>query len=324
MSEELANTIGLWLLLPSLAVLLLQQVVLVIGVPVGVRRRRREQQLAELERKQAGGERTLEIDWLRYKELSKPELLERLGKHGWHHLGDRLEKNSWLLRFSLDPVPDPWPEERTPSDSHTRLTEELAQAEPRADGTYLLDSSQYADLELAEMRRAAQSAGWQVERSTMESSRRVLVLSRPGSTPVGFADGPFPGSSTPVDLRENPKVQARAREIEQEKGFDPLSNSVLDRARQRHKHWAKQFNRQVRLALLYGCIGLFMTVGTVASAGGRSFFLLLGVSLIVLALCGIAVIKATVIRKRRHREIGDILEAYEQLQRIPQQEDAGP
>lgn len=324
MSEELANTIGLWLLLPSLAVLILQQVALVVGVPAGVRRRRRERQLAELEQRQADGERTLEIDWLRYKEIPKPELLERLGKHGWHHLGDQFEENAWLLRFSLDPVTDPWPEARMPPDAHTRLAEELAQAEPRADGTYLLDSSQYADLELAEIHRAAQSAGWQVERLTRESSRRVLVLTRPGSTPVDFADGPFMGSSTPAELRENPAVRARAREIKQEKGFDPLADSVLDRARQRHKHWAKQFNRQVRLAFLYGFIGLFLIGGTIMSAGGGSFYLLLGISLIVLALFGITVLKATLIRKRRHGEIGDILEAYEQLQRIPEQEDTVP
>lgn len=310
MSEELADTVSLWLLLSSMAVLVLLLGAQVAGTPDAVRRRRRQRQLAELEQVRADAGSSLEIDWLRHKELPKQEIFERLGKYGWHHVGEEFGQNSWLLRFSLEAATAERPDPRQ------RLGEELARAQPAADGSYRLDSSQYAELQMNEIVRAAQSAGWEVERLSSESPRSGVVLTRRGAVRVDSADGPFVGTSTPVEMRGNPAVVARAKEIERDKGFDPLSETQLNRARERHRHWAKQFNRQVLFAFLYGFAGAFMLVGTVLSAGGGNFYLLLAISVIVLALCGIAITKATVIRKRRRAEIGDIVDAYEQLRRL--------
>jgi hypothetical protein len=212
MSEALANTISLWLLLPALAVLVLLLGAQVAGTPDGVRKRRRQRQLAELEQVRAAAGSRLEIDWLRYKELPKQELLERLGKYGWHHAGHQVGESSWLLCFSRDPA------NRERPDCRQRLGEELATAQPDADGSYRLDSSQYAD------------------------------------------------------------------------------------ARERNNHWAKQFNRQVLFAFLYGFTGVSILVGTALSAGDGNLYPLPVISVIVLALCGIAVTKATLIRKRRLHE----------------------
>jgi hypothetical protein len=293
-----------------MAVLVLLLGAQVAGTPDVVRRRRRQRQLAELEQVRADTGSRLEIDWLRYKELPKQELLERLGKYGWHHAGDQVGKNSWLLCFSRDPATPERPDPRQ------RLGDELARAQPDADGSYRLDSSQCAELQMNEVVRAAQSAGWEVERLSAESPRGGVVLTRPGGVRVDSTDGPFVGTSTPAEMRGNPAVLARAREVERDKGFDPLSETQLNRARERHRHWAKQFNRQVLLAFLYGFAGVFMLVGTVLSAGSGNFYLLLAISVIVLALCGIAITKATVIRKRRRAEVGDVPDAYEQLRRL--------
>jgi hypothetical protein len=310
MSEELANTVTLWVLLPSMAVLVLVLGAQAVGTPRGVRKRRRERQLADLEQVRAAAGATLEIDRIRYKEIAKDELLERLGSHGWHQVGEQIGEKAWLLRFSLDPTAEQRP------DSGRRLAEELANAEPSADGSYVLDTTRYGDLKMEEIGRAAKSAGWKIERATAETPRSNIVLSRPGSTTVEFGDGPFAGSSAPAELRGNPAVRALASEIELKEGFDPLSVSVLDRARERHTYWAKQFNRQVLLAFLYGFVGLFLLAGSFASTAGSSFYLLLGISLIVLALFGVAVLKAVLIRKRRRAEVGGVLDAYERLRRV--------
>jgi hypothetical protein len=290
----------------------------VIGLPRGVLRRRRERQLVELEQVRAANRgREFEIDWIKYKEIPKSELLDVLGKHGWHYVGEQVGGKSWLLRFSLEPATTS--EEPTATrrpDSRKRLAEELKAAQPGVDGTYLLDSSQYLDLPMDEIGRAVHSAGWKVVRLSPESPRSAVVLTRPGTTTVDFLDGPFAGTSTPAELRQNPRVLARAAEIEREKGFDPLSETELNRARERHKHWVKPFNRQVLLAFLYGFVGLFMLAGTLASAEGNTYRVLLAVSLIVLALFAIAALKARLIRKKRRAEIGDILDAYEELRRL--------
>lgn len=307
MSKELANTLALWLFLPGMAVFVLITGAQAFGTPRGTRRKRHDAQLARL-RELSGAGDTLELDWLAYKEIPKSKLLDVLAGKGWEPRGETIGERAWTLRFAR----------RTGAaehrDARARLADELAAAEPGVDGRYLLDASRYPDVPLAQVRAAAESAGWQVRRVAQDSARPSLELARPRTTTVhDLTDGPFAGTSTPAELRADPVVSARAADMTARTSRDPLSEAELDRARKRHAFHAKRFNRQGRLAFLYGMAGLFVFIGTVTSTEGGTFWILLAVSLILFALFGLSVAKATAIRRQRRAEIGDVLDDYGKL-----------
>jgi hypothetical protein len=311
--DELLNTITLWILLPSLAIVILLQLSLVIGPTRGHRRRRRVRQLEQLEQVRAAHQaQDLDIDWIDYKEIPKAEIINVLGKHSWQYVDEHIGGNSWLLRFSLEPAA------RRSPDARTRLTEELATASPNVEGRYLLDTTQYLDIPMPEIGRAIHSAGWVVESLSPESPRSAAVITRPGTVTPSYVGGPFAGTSSPDDLRDDPKIAARAAQIKSSKGFDPLSHDTLNRVRERHNHWAKKFGRQVKLATLYWLAGPILLLATVTTQrpGKDEFILMLSVSLILIALGGIATYKAVRVRRARNTEIGDVIAAYTELDRL--------
>ncbi|WP_116050381.1 hypothetical protein [Amycolatopsis palatopharyngis] len=313
MSDELLNTITIWIFVPSMTVIVLVQLSLIIGPTRGHRRRRRVRQLERLEQVRAAHQgQDLEIDWIDYKEIPKSEILDVLGKHGWQFVDEQIGGQSWLLRFSLQPA------SRRMPDSRKRLHEELAAAKPDVEGRYHLDTNEYLDVPMAEIGRAIRSAGWNVEHLSPESPRSAAVITRPGTVTTSYSGGPFAGTSTPDELREDPVVAARAAEIEREKGFDPLSQVALNRARERHNHWAKKFGRQVRLASFYWLVGPILLLATLATQrpGKDEFLVMLVISLIPIVLGGIATFKAVRIRRARKAEIGDVLAAYTELDNL--------
>jgi hypothetical protein len=277
------DAIALWILLPSLALVVLVTGAQAFGTPRSTRRKRHDAQLARL-RSLSGS--SLELNWLEYKEIPKPELLDVLASMGWQPSGETIGERAWTLRFTRG--------SGSHADAAARLADELAAAEVGADGRYLLDASQYPDVPMAQVRAAAESAGWEVRRVAPDSARPSLELARPGTTTVhDLTDGPF----TPAKLRTSATP----------------SEAELNRARERHAYHAKRFNRQGRLAFLYGMVGLFVFVGTLTSAEGGTFWMLLAVSLILFTLFGLAVAKATAIRRQRRAEIGDLLDDYGKL-----------
>ncbi|MEV6897235.1 hypothetical protein [Amycolatopsis sp. NPDC051372] len=277
MSDKVANSIALWLLLPALSLVVLVLAAQVAGTPRATRRRRRESQLCRLQ--SLGSGTSLDLDWLEYREIPKAELLDVLGGQGWMLCAEDVGDTAWTLHFTRRTEP------AEVGSARTRLAGELAAAEPDVQGRYLLDASQYPAIPLNDVRRAAESAGWEVRRVAQDSARPSLELARPGTTSVhDLTDGPFTVAG------------------------EPPSAAALDAARQKHKLYAQQFARQVRLALFYGFVGVFIFVGTLTSADGSTFWLLLAVSAIVLALCGLAVTKAATVRQRRRTELGEILD----------------
>jgi hypothetical protein len=313
MSDQLSNALSLALIIGSLAVMLLATIPYVIGLPRSVRRRRRERQLEWLEQVRSAHQgQDLEVDWIDYKEIPKAEILDVLGKHCWHFADEQIGGRSWLLRFS------PQPAARRKPDAHQRLHEELATAKPDVEGRYHLDTNQYLDVPMAEIGRAIRSAGWVVEHLSPESPRSAAVITRPGTVTTSYTGGPFAGTSSPDELREDPVVAARAAEIEREKGFDPLSQVGLNRVRERHNYWGKKFGRQARLATLYWLVGPILLVATLATQrpGKDEFTVMLVISLIPIVLGGIATFKAVRIRRARKAEIGDVLAAYTELDNL--------
>ncbi|RRO18169.1 hypothetical protein EIL87_07945 [Saccharopolyspora rhizosphaerae] len=104
MSKDLANDIALWIFVPSLVFFAVVTVATALGTPRGVRASRRARQLAQLEQvaeEQRTRQQAVEIDWLEYRELPMPEIIELLRKYGWAYRDDELGKKAWLLRFDL-------------------------------------------------------------------------------------------------------------------------------------------------------------------------------------------------------------------------------
>ncbi|RRO18168.1 hypothetical protein EIL87_07940 [Saccharopolyspora rhizosphaerae] len=171
-------------------------------------------------------------------------------------------------------------------DSLSRLNAELRDAETDEKGCYHLDTTQYTVLSLTDIGMAVNSAGLTVVRVISSSAGRILVLAHPQTTALSPSDGPFV-----------PKAGLSPRE--------------LNWARERHRMWAKKFNRQFGLAFLHGVVGVITLVGALSSsepAGGTRYYVTLSIAVLVLVLFGIAVLKATDARRKRWEEISHLLE----------------
>lgn len=317
MSEELANSIALWIIIPAtcgIFVILIITAAGAAGPPRGLVRRRRERQLAELDkvRSEASGQ-TLKIDWIRFKHLPDSEIRDVLGKYGWRYQGEAITSKSWLLRFGMQPATTAGP------DANERLRSELADATPGVDGSYLLDTSHYSSLGLEQVKSTVNSAGWLVAGLEGGSSYPTMRLTRRGATTVPREDRTFLQGASPAELREDPQVAARAKEIQREQGFDPLSGRELNNARERHRYWQKRFNRQVALASLYTIVGgllLGAFFGSDQLGWDSDAAYLVAIPLILLLLAGVSTYKAIYLRRARRAEIGRILDAYAELNRL--------
>ncbi|MEV4649088.1 hypothetical protein [Saccharopolyspora sp. NPDC049357] len=172
------------------------------------------------------------------------------------------------------------------ADSRRRLDAELREAELDVQGRYHLDTSQYAALSLADIGAGIHAAGFTVVSSLPSSTGRMLVLAHPETTTLSVSDGPFV-----------PRVG--------------LSSSELNWARERHRVWAKKFNRQIGLAFFHAVFGLIILVSALRSFGpadGSRYFATLGVGITLLLLFVLAVFKAVGARRKRWQEIGHLVE----------------
>lgn len=308
MTDSVLNIVGIVLLVSSTLVLLVFRAT--PDRPSSMRLQAKHLNAVERLIGAATGQR-LRVDWMRYKGVPKERIVALANKHGWHRVDDEISGRSWYLHF--DRNPHAAVRSAQENDPYKVLTAELAVATPDVQGRYILDTSKYADLGSTSIQQAATSAGWQTIRREVDNQ---LVLARPGVTTAEFKHGPFLDGESPDTLRDDPAVVGRAREIERAKGFDPLSDHELNRARERNQYWSKPFNRQGRLAFFYALIGLLMlgiTIGSVPDAEKWIGFTMTG---IMVALFVIATTKARIIRKKRASEIGDVLDAYKELQQI--------
>lgn len=325
MPDTTLNTIAIALIASSVAVIAVVGVLTAVRRPGAVRPEQRRKQLDRLSTaaQEAGRDERIVIDWIKYRDLSKAEIRHALGRSGWHYDSQDIRSEGWLLSFARQPRRAG--QEFAATDPRQRLADELANAEPGADGQYVLNTTRFLDLQLDEIARAARVSGWEVEGLAPETPRSTMVLRRPGSSPVGHWHGPFLGDSVPDELRRNPAVLERAREIERVRGFDPLSERELNQARERHKHWARKFNRQVACCFATSILGLIVlgaTFGSFEPADGQVFYVMLAIAIVLLLLALLAATRAVLIRRQRKAEIGDVLDAYEQLRRMHKEEKA--
>ena len=110
MSPELAKLIGLSVFIPSLILLVVVTASTALGTPRGVRAKRRDKQVSWLDREAGEARRRseiLEIDWLDYLEIPKPEIIALVGKYGWAYRDEELGDEAWVLRFDLSSAGSP-------------------------------------------------------------------------------------------------------------------------------------------------------------------------------------------------------------------------
>lgn len=309
MTAETMNTVGIVLLASSSFFIVFARVFL--DGSGGWITKARHAKVIQRVFPQANGQ-SWRVDWMRYRTVPKERIVALANRHGWHHVGDEIEGRSWWLLF--DKNPHSAVREAQRNDPHRRLAAELAAAVPDAKGHYVLDTAPYGDLGDATLERAVAQTGWE-SRPGLGSN---LVLSRRGTTTAEYKHGPFLEGESPQTLCTDPAVVERAREIEQTKGFDPLSGYALNRARERNAFWAKKFYRQVGLAFLYGFLGPFLLAVTIAGdlPDGEPTWIAATITAIVLLLFAIAFVKAWGIRRRRAAEIGAFITAYQELNKI--------
>lgn len=315
MSEYQVPIAGIVLLVSTLVIITLR-----VREPGRSSVKEQRRHIAELERFIASqADNSLQVDWMRYKAVSKASLVDLANNRGWHLVSDDTTGRSWILKFRRD-------QHAAVANSrvnqpHKRLAAELVSAIPNAAGRYILDRSRYISIALPDITSAATAANWQI----IESGSDDLVLARPGTSTAELNHGPFPNGEAPSTLRQSPQVLERAREIERTKGFDPLSEHNLNHARERNKAWGKQFGRQALLAFFYGFVALIMLAITFGGSipDGTGHWISLAVTGTVIALFAVALVKARLIRRKRRAEVGGFLSAYEELNAIYRQERSG-
>lgn len=260
----------------------------------------------------------LRIDWMSYRGVPKERIVALANKHGWYHIDDDISGRSWFLEFNKDHHSAV--RSAQVNEPSERLASELATATPDAKGRYVLDTSKYAELSETLIEQAVISAGWQTVHTSYND---LLVIARPSTTTAEFESGPFLDGESPETLRSDAAVMDRAHVIKQMKGFDPLSEHELNRARERNEYWSKPFARQVRLVFFYAILGMSM-LGITLSVGipddHPAKWAVPVTTVVVFALLAIAVTKARIIRKKRSSEIGDVITAYRELQEIYRRE----
>ena len=83
----------------------------IIGPSPRKRQRRHDEQLAELRGIEPPRGQPFELDWMRFRDLSKQEIADVLALSGFHPTGERITTDAWLLSFaehsSADVQPPP-------------------------------------------------------------------------------------------------------------------------------------------------------------------------------------------------------------------------
>lgn len=237
-----------------------------------------------------------------------------MAARGWHYADQEVRGNRWLLRFTRDRSPR---SAGTGHDPRQRLRVELNAANVGVDGTYALDTASYGELDRSELLQLVRAAGWHEVRPGGDGVSYVAPLAAESvENPVSFLRGP-----SLAELRANPHVVRRASILESRYGFDPLSEDTANHARQRHNHYHRLIQRNALLALLYATvalIGLVVTFGVSVASTGSGWYMPLVVTLIMVGLFGMSLVKVRVLSRQRHREIGDFIETYRELQQLHQ------
>lgn len=314
MTEEAWNIVGICLFVSSTLVIIAMRIV--PGDRSSAGKESKQLQILKRQVSAQSGD-ALTLDWMRYKAVPRERIIREAAEQGWHHTGDEHAARSWLLTF--DRNAHGAAHDAHENDVRRRLVADLKIGEPDATGRLVLDAARYSGISAEEIGRIATSAGWDV----VGSEQSGPVLARPGVTTSEISHGPFVDGPSPEELRSDPAVRERARELQAAHGFDPLSSFELNRARERNKHWGTLFYRQVGLAVFYGLVGLFavgVTFGGSIPPGNPGVNIALAVTVIVFALFGIACFKAIRARKQRNREIGGFLAAYDELTALYRQQ----
>jgi hypothetical protein len=102
MSTETINLIAIVLIASSGLIVVLTMVPVVIGPSNRTRQRRHDERLTELRANLPTGAQPVELDWMRYRELSKQEIADVLAEQGFRPTGERITDTAWLLTFADD------------------------------------------------------------------------------------------------------------------------------------------------------------------------------------------------------------------------------
>lgn len=149
------ETISLWIVIPSSALLVILAIITVFGLPSSVIERRKYQQSTQLQAAIRTTQDLLEIDWVKYKYMSRQYILDILQKNGWQYVDQAIDKNAWWLRFS------PVSYNSVQLTPEVRLREELANATLDGQGRYRIDLTDYEILPRSDLERIIRSSGWQ-------------------------------------------------------------------------------------------------------------------------------------------------------------------
>lgn len=317
MTDAQFNAISLAVLIPSLVVIVLVSAGTIIGPPAAVvsrQRRRQRLSLAEAAQEATGDE--LRFDWMRYKHMSKQQILDVTAKYGWVYVEQWQRNRSWILRFArreaVDGPTQASQPSQVPPNPQQRLVNELATASTGRTGLYRVKTYEYAEVDTHELERIVVAAGWHITRRVSQSQGELLVLTRSGTSPIHVRAVPGVGNASINQYRDNNAVSRRISEMINRRGVDPLSDAELDRVMSREKHWEKR-SIWARVLLVVGvCVGPAVLLVNLR-ASGVAFQVGLAIGLAFLVLGAAAMLWYRIVRRRRRDDIGAELEAYTEI-----------
>ncbi|RJQ77617.1 hypothetical protein D5S17_14385 [Pseudonocardiaceae bacterium YIM PH 21723] len=188
----------------------------------------------------------------------------------------------------------------------------------------------YSHLELAELIRIAEDHGLYFVREEIEGARWLLLLSsdRSRANPVldtaeelAFAEA---GGVTQIqvigaslaELREQPELVRRAREIQRESGFDPLSARLISLVGYRQAEWRGRLGNESVLAVWSGLLALGLLTLALLIPDPAVLWVAVPVGPVCLLFTGWILARYVRYLRVRRRELGRYLDALRELNRM--------
>lgn len=310
MSEDLVESLALYLTIPATVLLLLLAVVTIIGRPPGSQKRSKERQQVELKRRSASSESRVTIEWMDYKFVPKSFIIDLFEACGWRYMDQSISGNSWSLRFSRSGS------ERVRREPGERLHEELANARPDKHGSYALDISDYEILSCGEIENIVKSAGWKV--SNWLDTSALLARSKDDDSSPDSIQVPGVGQVSPHNLRKSRGVLQRTEQIKRNQGFDPLDSDELTRVSEWEQYATDKSGRPTVWSVVVGVFFLIAFFTTFAIDAATAFYVGLVVTVVLGLVTAAFGLLAWLPYRRRNTAVGPQLEALKELQYIYQ------
>lgn len=318
MTDEGLNTILLAVIIPSVVVIVAVSATNIIGTPAALARKRRKRQRAALDEllSTASGDE-VQIDWIDYKYLSKQQVVDAAGNHGWSYVDQWYRKRSWYLRFSRLAQASVIAGNTRREQPAERLAAALAGAELDRAGFVRVKTEDYSELKQREIDNILAGHSYSVAKRIPREKGEMLLLTKVGESAVHVRPAPGIGRVSVGQYRDTPAIARYVASVSNARGADPLSDAEMDRVLGREVHWQKRSTRALVMLVLGVCIGPAVLLVDLRDGAMTIAGLVIGLVACILAFAGF--LRYNWAKRKRRKEIGHELDTYRHISELYRQ-----